>query len=269
MTDVRWRERSKETMRPKVPLLSHRQLQNTLLMGIKTIVENLGRSVLDFVFPLRCPGCGKTGTWFCEDCLSKLAFLETFSCAVCGKDAISGITHPACQNKYTLDRLVSVYQYEGAIREAIKWLKYKDVTGLAKILADLMVEEVRELGIEFGSETTIIPVPLHWKRVWTRGFNQAELLARPFGKSLGLEVREDLLRRKRDTEPQIKLKYDERRENVSGAFVVPESKEEEVEGRDFLLIDDVCTTGATIDACANALKRAGARYIWALTLAGN
>lgn len=224
---------------------------------------------MDFVFPLRCPGCNKKGTWFCDSCLAKLTFLETFSCAVCGKNAIKGITHPSCQGRYTLDRVVGVYQYKGAIRKAIHWLKYKDVTGLAKILSDLMVEEVRELGIEFGSETIVIPVPLHWKRAWTRGFNQAELLAEPFGKSFNLEVRDDLLRRKRNTESQVKLKHDKRRENVSGAFVVPEGKKEEVKGRDFLLLDDVCTTGATLSACANALKRADARYVWALTLAGD
>jgi len=254
-------------MRPEASLLSHNQPQDTLLTGIETIVENLGRSVLDFVFPLRCPGCNKKGTWFCEDCLANLKLVETFSCAVCGKNAIKGITHPACQGRYTLDRMVSVYQYEGAIRKAIRWLKYKEVTGLAKILSDLMVEEVRELGMEVGLETIIIPVPLHWRRAWDRGFNQAELLARPFGKSFNLEVRDDLLRRRRHTDPQTKLKYDERQKNVSGAFVVPKSKEEEVEERDFLLIDDVCTTGATLNACANALKRAGARYVWALTLA--
>ena len=254
-------------MSPNLSLLSHNWSQNTLLVGIKTLVENLGRSVLDFVFPLRCPGCNKKGTWFCEDCLGKLSFLETFSCAVCGKNAIKGITHPSCQGRYTLDRMVSVYQYKGAIRKAIHWLKYKEVTGLAKILSDLMVEEVRELGIEFGPETIIIPVPLHWRRAWDRGFNQAELLARPFGKSFNLEVRDDLLRRARNTEFQTKLKWDERQANVSGAFAVPEKKKEEVKGRDFLLIDDVRTTGATLNACANALKRAGAYYVWALTLA--
>ncbi len=256
-------------MSPEPSLLSHKRSRNTLLTGIKTIVEKWGRSVLDFIFPLRCPGCNKKGTWFCDDCLAKLTFLETFPCAVCGKEAIKGITHPRCQTKYTLDRLISIYQYEGPIKKAIAWLKYKDVTGLAKILANLMVEEVRELGIEFGSKTIIIPVPLHWKRAWDRGFNQAELLARPFGKSLGLEVRDDLLRRTRHTEPQIRLKHDQRQKNVSGAFAVPDSKRNEVKNKDFLLVDDVCTTGATLDACANALKRAGARYVWALTLAGD
>lgn len=256
-------------MSPKPLLLSDGQPQNVFVTGLKSIVEKLGKSILDFVFPLRCPGCNKKGTWFCEECLAKLQPVENFTCAVCGKDSIKGITHPSCQGRYTLDRLVSFYQYEGPIRKAIHWLKYKDVTGLAKILSDLMVEEVRELGLEFGYETVIIPVPLHWKRAWTRGFNQAELLARPFGRRLRLEVRDNLLRRTRNTEPQIKLKHKERRQNVVGAFAVPEPREKEVKGRDFLLIDDVCTTGATLDACANALKRAGARYVWALTLAGD
>lgn len=255
-------------MRPKPLLLSDRRPQDTLLTGVKTIVENLGRNALDFLFPLRCPGCNKKGTWFCEDCLAKLRPVEKFVCTVCGKNAIKGITHPSCQGKYTLDRLVGLYQYEGPVKKAIAWLKYKDVTGLAKILSDLMVEEIQELGLEFGAETVVIPVPLHWQRSWKRGFNQAELLANHFGRGLGLQVRTDLLRRRRHTAPQIKLKHDERQKNVAGAFVVPESKKEEVKDHDFLLIDDVCTTGATLNACANALKRAGARYVWALTLAG-
>lgn len=256
-------------MSSEAPLLSHSQPRNTLLTGIKTIVDKLGRSALDFLFPLRCPGCNKKGTWFCEDCLAKLQPVESFTCAVCGGEAIKGITHPRCQGKYTLDRLISIYEYEGPIRQAILWLKYKDVTGLAKILAGLMIEEVQELGLEFGPETVIIPVPLHWWRAWKRGFNQAELLAKHFGRELGLEVRSDLLWRVRNTESQTKLRWDERRENVAGAFVVPKLRKEEVKGRDFLLLDDVCTTGATLNACANALKRAGARYVWALTLAGS
>ena len=253
-------------MSPEPSLLSPNQPRDTLLTGIKTIVENLGRSLLDFVFPLRCPGCNKKGAWFCEECLAKLRPIEEFTCAVCGESAIKGITHPRCQTKYTLDRLVSIYEYKGPIRKAITWLKYKDVTGLAKILADLMVEEAQELGLDFGFDTIVIPVPLHWRRAWDRGFNQAELLANCFAPQFNLEVRDDLLRRRRHTDPQIKLKYNERQKNVSGAFEVPESKEREVEGQDFLLIDDVCTTGATLNACAKALKRAKARYVWALTL---
>jgi len=254
-------------MSPGTSLLSDGQPQNALVTGTKTIVEKLGRSVLDFLLPLRCPGCGKTGTWFCEECRAKLRLVENFTCVICGKSAIGGFTHPTCRQKYSLDRLLCVFQYEGPIKKAIAWLKYKDVTGLARVLSDLMVEELQKLGVEFGSQAIIIPVPLHWKRAWKRGFNQAELLARCLGQAFGLEVRTDLLRRIRDTEPQTRRKRDQRRRNVSGAFAVPSSKRKEVEGQDFLLVDDVCTTGATLNACANALKRAGARYVWGLTLA--
>lgn len=253
-------------MSPEPLLLSDEEPQNAFVAEIKTIVEKLGRSVLDFLFPLRCPGCSKKGMWFCEECLAKLRPVENFTCAVCGDDAIKGITHPRCQGKYTLDRLISIYEYEGPIKKAIVWLKYKDVTGLAKVLSDLMVEEVEELGLNF-SGIVVVPVPLHWWQAWKRGFNQAELLAQPFGRRLGLEVRDDLLRRTRNTESQTKLKEEERQKNVSGAFAVPESKKKEVKGRDFLLLDDVCTTGATLNACANALKRTGARYVWGLSLA--
>jgi ComF family protein len=255
------------TMSPEPFLLSHNVSQNALLTGIKTIVENLGKCLLDFVFPLRCPGCSKKGTWFCDDCLAKLRPVEALTCAVCGGEAIRGYTHPRCQTKYALDRLISIYQYEGAIKKAIAWLKYKNVTGLAKVLADLMVEEVGPLAEDFAG-MIVIPVPLHWRRSWKRGFNQAELLARPFAKDLGIEVRDNLLRRTRYTKPQIELKHSERQKNVSGAFTVPETKRSEVKGCDFLLLDDVCTTGATLNACANALKRSGARRVWGLTLAG-
>jgi len=255
-------------MSPDPLLLSDKHPRNFAVAGTKSIVEKLGRSALDFLIPLRCPGCNQKSTWFCDNCLAKLKPVATLTCAVCGGEAIKGITHPRCQGKYTLDRLISIYQYEGAIKKAIAWLKYKDVTGLAKVLSDLMFEEVQNLGLEFGSEAIIVPVPLHWQRAWKRGFNQAELLANCLSPKLNLEVRRDLLRRTRDTQSQTELKYDERQENVSGAFAVPAAKEDEIKGRDFLLIDDVCTTGATLNACANALKRTGARYVLGLTLAG-
>jgi len=254
-------------MSPNPSLLSDGWPQNALATEIKTSVDKLGTTFLDFFFPLRCPGCNQKGTWFCDDCLAKLKLVEGLTCAVCGGEAVKGITHPRCQGKYTLDRLVSIYQYDGAIRTAIAWLKYKDVTGLAGVLSALMVEEVGEFGLDF-SGATVVPVPLHWQRAWKRGFNQAELLAKPLAARLGLEVRDNLLRRIRNTKSQTKLKWDERRKNVAGAFLVPEARVSEVKGRDILLVDDVSTTGATLNACANALKRTGARYVWALTLAG-
>lgn len=254
-------------MSPRTSLLSDTESQYALITTLFNYVDKLGKSILDLILPLRCAGCDKVGFWICPDCLSQLKLVEEFSCAVCGRPAIKGFTHPRCRGRYSLDRLLSIYQFQGPLRKAIHLLKYRQVTGLARVLADLVVGEIESLGLDFGTEAAIIPVPLHWKKSWKRGFNQAELLADRFGSHLELRVRGDLLRRWRDTQSQTELKRKERRQNVSGAFKVFTSKKSEVSGRDFLIVDDVCTTGATLNAVANALKRAGARYVWGLTVA--
>jgi ComF family protein len=254
-------------MSPEASLLSDTKLQNPFITTIWTSVDKLGKSVLDLILPLRCAGCDKVGFWICPDCLSQLKLVEEFACAVCGRPAIKGFTHPRCRSRYSLDRLISIYQFRGPLREAIHLLKYRRVTGLAQVLADLVAGEVESLGLDFGTEAVVVPVPLHWLKSLKRQFNQAELLADGLGKHLDLQVRSDILRRRRNTESQTELKRDERRQNVAGAFKVFTVKEKEVKDRDFLVIDDVCTTGATLNSCANALKRVGARYVWGLTVA--
>jgi ComF family protein len=110
----------------------------------------------------------------------------------------------------------------------------------------------------------ILPVPLHARRLRERGYNQASLLARELGKGVGLPVLENALIRVRDTAPQVDLKAKERQENVRGAFHCPDDR---WAGKRVLLIDDVYTTGATLEACSLALKQRGVRIVWALTLA--
>jgi len=110
----------------------------------------------------------------------------------------------------------------------------------------------------------IVPVPLHARRLRERGYNQAALLARELGKGVGLPVLENALIRVRDTSPQVDLGAEERRENVRGAFHLPDDR---LVGKSVLLVDDVYTTGATLEACSLALKQRGVRAAWALTLA--
>lgn len=254
-------------MSPKPSLLSGNTPQSTLSNTLLTVVEKLGKSLLDFIFPLVCPGCNKRGAWICEECLLQFRPVEYYTCAVCGKRAIKGATHRLCQDGYSLDRLMSIYQYQGPVRRAVHWLKYRDVTGLKDILVRLMWEEIGSLGLEFGGQAIVAPVPLHWQRGFKRGYNQAELLAKPLAENLGLAYQENLLRRVRDTKSQIKLKRKERLENVAAAFEIPSDSLRHVKNRDVLLVDDVCTTGATLNSCAATLKQAGARYVWGLTLA--
>jgi len=154
-----------------------------------------------------------------------------------------------------------VAYFDGTLREAIHCFKYSNLQDLAIPLGKLMSDywEKSPLPAE-----TIVPVPLHPDRLRERGYNQATLLARELGKSIGLPIAEDSLARVRATPPQVGLGAQERKENVHDAFRCSSA---ELKEKRILLIDDVCTTGATLEACSIALRQAGARSVWALALA--
>jgi ComF family protein len=149
--------------------------------------------------------------------------------------------------------------YEGVLRELIHLYKYAGIESLARPLGDLLMRAL-PLDLQFDA---VAPVPLHWRRRWQRGYNQAELLARSLARRTGIPLR-NCLRRRRATNVQAGLSNTRRRQNVSGAF---RARADAVEGRRILLVDDVMTTGATANACAQALRRAGAQTITVLTLA--
>ena len=158
------------------------------------------------------------------------------------------------------DAAYSFGAYEDTLRSLIHLFKYERIRPLAGLFGEWLVSAIpRDKAFDL-----VVPVPLHWRRKLDRGFNQSELLARPVAKRYGLRP-VNALRRKRPTGVQAGLSNAKRRLNVSGAFVV--KKKSEVAARRVLLIDDVMTTGATLSACAEALKRAGARYVAVLTLA--
>jgi ComF family protein len=147
------------------------------------------------------------------------------------------------------------------MREAIHRLKYSNSQDLAIPLGEMMVSYWQDVHLP---AEVIVPVPLHARRLRERGYNQAALLARELGKGVGLPVLESALVRVRETSPQIDLNAKERKENVQGAFRCPD---DQLAGKSVLLLDDVYTTGATLEACSLALKQRGARAVWALTLA--
>jgi ComF family protein len=150
--------------------------------------------------------------------------------------------------------------YEGALRELIHLFKYSRMKPLAKTLAAHLASALpRDRAFDL-----VVPVPLHWRRQWQRGFNQSELLARRTARRCGIPM-VNAVRRRRSTAAQAGLSNSRRRENVAGAFRVKRPRA--VEGRRVLLIDDVMTTGATAAACSLALKRAGAKSVVLLALA--
>lgn len=158
------------------------------------------------------------------------------------------------------DDVYSFGAYEGVLRKLIHVFKFEGVRTLQRPLGALLARALpRELSFD-----AVVPMPLHWRRRWQRGFNQSELLAREIARKWNVPVC-GLARRKKATAPQAGLTSAERRKNVQGAFAV--KKAARLNGMRLLLIDDVLTTGATASACARALKRAGAAHVTFLALA--
>lgn len=231
-------------------------------MANTSLLERIGRSALDFMFPPRCTGCGAEGTFLCETCVASLERAVPPRCPCCWRPGV-GATCIVCQvSPPPFDGLRAAYIYKGIARELVQSLKYRGMTALGAPIGSLCVDTLREEGLEFE---VIVPVPLHGMRKRTRGFNQAELLARHIGSGLGVPVESRVLERRRRTAQQARsADAEERQRNVAGAFC---GRRAAVEGRDVLLVDDVTTTGATLAACAQALKEAGAGRVWAFAFA--
>lgn len=224
--------------------------------------EILLGSLLDLLFPPRCVVCHQVGTWLCPECVDRLPRLSGPVCQRCGTPITSGMFCQTCQEvPWRLEGIRSVAPFRGPVRAAIHYLKYHHARELADPLGELMARYWRQNPLPAEA---IVPVPLHPSRLRRRGYNQAALLAWALGCRVGLPVDEDALCRVRATVSQMRLKAADRRRNVENAFHCPTDR---MRGRRVLLVDDVCTTGATLEACADALREGGARQVWALTLA--
>jgi ComF family protein len=227
-----------------------------------TSLHRIKTSLLDLLFPLRCLGCGTEGSLLCPSCCQSLPRIKHPLCQRCGSPLNEWNLCPACiSHPLTIDGIRSLFLFGGTVRHAIHQLKYRHLKAMAAPLGHLLVEFLRTYPLP---GEVLIPVPLHPRRLRERGYNQAALLAGIVGKATGLPVAEGLLFRQRDTITQARTASAvERRSNVRDAFIC----RRELDGERILLIDDVCTTGATLDACAAALKAAGAGSVWGLTIA--
>lgn len=183
-------------------------------------------------------------------------------CPKCGKPQVNSVLCAACRQRQTaIDGIRSPFRFEGAMRQAIHQLKYQNLKAISASLAALLADYL--LLTPLPGEA-LVPVPLHPRRLRERGYNQAALLAKELGKLMNLPVIMDCLIRVKEAKPQVRTTtVKERRENVTGAFVCRGDK---INGKQIILIDDVCTSGATLEACATALKNNGAISIWGLTM---
>lgn len=220
--------------------------------------------VSDLLFPPRCAGCQQPGVIFCAACLDGIALFPEPRCARCDLPLASSDA-PLCRacahrEHSALDGLRVVGPHSEPLRGAIHALKYERRAALAAPLGERLAARWRADGTRVDG---LVPVPLHPERERERGFNQSERLAEAMSEPLGLPVRTELLHRARATRPQVGLARGERLANVAAAFLATPG----VAGGRWLLVDDVCTTSATLEACAEALRAQGASAVWAITLA--
>ncbi len=229
-------------------------------------VYELGGRGLDLLFPPRCVNCKRVGALLCGTCLAAIDSPAPPRCRRCGQSLStpSGICATCRVHPPTTTRILFAAWHEGPAREAIHALKYKGQRHIAPVLAHLLAEQLQRDAdaAHAGAFDLITCVPLHPARKAERGYNQAELLARETAR-LTRRRYLDTLDRVRATADQVGLDPAARRANVQGAFAAAPSR---VSGRNVLLVDDVCTTGATLDACATALFQAGARSVFGLTV---
>ena len=218
---------------------------------------------LNLLFPQWCVGCGKEGDFICSACRRSLPRLMPPLCPRCGRPQSSGILCPGCVGWQTeIEGIRSPFRFDGVMRQAIYQLKYRNLRALAVPLAQLLQDYLTTSHVPGDA---LVPVPLHQKRLRQRGYNQSRLLAQELGKLINLPVVDDCLIRLRHAPPQARTStVDERRSNVADAFTC---RDHRLRDKQVLLVDDVSTSGATLDACATALKAAGASSVWGLVLA--
>ncbi len=223
----------------------------------------LKRAALDLLFPRWCLGCGKEGDFICGDCRRGLPEIALPVCPRCGRPLVENdACHDWPDTPDGIDGIRSPFVFGGVIRRAVHELKYRNLRALAPFLAGLLYEYLVANPVPAD---ILVPVPLHTKRLRERGYNQSALLAGELGRRCGLPVAPNGLLRRHYAGPQARSAgISERQKNVTGAFICPDGR---FRGKQVLLIDDVSTSGATLNACAGALKDAGAAQVWGLTLA--
>ncbi len=247
------------------------------MSALRTMLRTSLDALASLAFPAPCRICGETLTTasrfpICPSCLAAIQPITQPFCAKCGRPFLAAANASGaellCQlcrrNLYAFDVARSYAAYDGATVDAITLLKYQAVAPLGRWFANRLFALARRQPTIFSVDA-VAPVPLFPARQRERGYNQAELIARPLARLLGLPLRSYLLVRSRPRPDKLRLSRKERWRTVRGAYSTREGAP--VDNLRVLLVDDVFTTGATMDACARALKRAGAAYVVGLTVA--
>jgi len=229
---------------------------------------DLRDDVLDFIFPQHCVICKKYLSRkeqnVCQVCWEKLIRLPYPFCVEC-RSFIEKESHcRQCKDESGLGLIYSLGNFDDSYQNLVYAFKYDQLVNVGIRLGAVLGEQIRE-DKRFAGFDFLVPVPLHPSRKRKRGFNQSEILADEISQKVGLSVLKDVLRRKKRTKDQTNLNAAQRQENVRGAFKVRD--QDEILGKNIILVDDVVTTGATLKECARSLTQAGANSVLGLTVA--
>lgn len=221
------------------------------------------QKTLDIIFPPKCFGCKVNYGYICYTCLQKCKIARYFYCAVCDKPAVRGETHVQCCREGTPADIFSAYEYKGLVRKCIMKAKYR-----AKLFASLKTLSLEAAHIASKCaldyrEFVVTSIPLSAQRTKERGFNQAGIIAQAAAEVFSISYQDSILIRKKETKVQHKKTRQERFENLKEAFIV----KQDVREKNILIVDDICTTGATLLEASRVLHQAGAKEIKCFTLA--
>ena len=235
------------------------------------MLKSATRFLLDLLFPIVCQDCGAEGEYLCLACQLKIT-PPIHRCHVCGASSLLGRVHDGCATRKTgLFGLMVVAEYKIPVIRALIWqLKYNSVSAISETLALLMADFFIKSDLtEYFSGSLVVSVPMRKRRLRMRGFNQAEQIARHLAKKMSMQYCPGLKKIKNTTR-QVDMKREERLENVQGAFALDNKIDAELfAGRKIILVDDVATTGATLNECALILQDLSPAEIWGLVVARN
>jgi len=224
-------------------------------------ISKIKKFVLDLFFPSFCVGCGQEGSLLCRSCQKQIVTIQTPVCPECRRlSENGGYCSRCCKDKALKGIIVAAYYEEGPVKEMIHNFKYNHALDLKKVLAHLLVQSVGKNHFDFMTFA-----PLSSRRLAERGFNQAEILAAAAAQKLKIPCQATLIKTK-STKRQVGLSGQKRRQNLSGVFKIESSKVESLKGKKILIVDDITTTGTTLNECAKVLRAAGAKEVWGLVV---
>lgn len=237
-------------------------------------IKSLKNAILDSLFPIFCLSCRKEGSWLCENCLAQTKILDFQVCPAC-EDTITdkGFLCHFCREarKSHLDGLIAAVSYDDPVaRKMVHNFKYRFIGDISEPLAKLICRAL--IRNDVALPDFIIPVPLHPKRLRWRGFNQSLSLASRLSEKLSplmeIEIL-DILKRQKYNQPQMQIKnYQQRLKNMQNIFaLLPDANPDLIKNKSILIVDDIATTGATLEECAKVLKSAGAKKVFAAVVA--